>query len=135
MVGGATSVRVSIGHKSGKGGKSRNTSPQFGLSGRPLVILSPSDWCDTRAVFRIAVLPIVAKLRRMSMAFQNFLTPIEAANVIGCTDGRVRQLLRDGKLLGQKINARMWLIPADEAQKMRDLPVETGRPRKNKKSC
>jgi excisionase family DNA binding protein len=71
----------------------------------------------------------------MSMAFQNFLTPIEAANVIGCTDGRVRQLLRDGKLLGQKINARMWLIPADEAQKMRDLPVETGRPRKNKKSC
>lgn len=67
------------------------------------------------------------------MAFQNFLTPTEAATVIGCTDGRVRQLLRDGKLLGQKIGERMWLIPEGEAQKMRDLPIETGRPRKNKK--
>lgn len=67
------------------------------------------------------------------MAFQNFLTPTEAATVIGCTDGRVRQLLRDGKLIGQKIGERMWLIPADEARKMRDLPIETGRPRKNKK--
>ena len=69
------------------------------------------------------------------MAFQNFLTPNEAADVIGCTDGRVRQLLRDGKLLGQKIGERMWLIPEAEVRKMRDLPVETGRPRKNKKSC
>jgi excisionase family DNA binding protein len=70
----------------------------------------------------------------MSMAFQNFLTPTEAAVVIGCTDGRVRQLLRDGTLLGKKVGERMWLIPEDEAQKIRDLPVETGRPRKNKKS-
>jgi excisionase family DNA binding protein len=97
------------------------------------VILSPSDWCDTRAVFRIAVLPILIKLPGMSMAFQNFLTPTEAASVIGCTDGRVRQLLRDGKLSGEKIGVRMWLIPEGEAQKMRDLPAETGRPRKNKK--
>jgi excisionase family DNA binding protein len=68
----------------------------------------------------------------MSMAFQNFLTPGEAATVIGCTDGRVRQLLREGKLIGKKISQRMWLISEEEARKMRDLPAETGRPRKNK---
>ena len=96
------------------------------------MILSPSDWCDTRAVSYVAVLPILAKLRGMSMAFQNFLTPGEAATVIGCTDGRVRQLLREGKLVGEKISQRMWLISEEEARKMRDLPAETGRPRKNK---
>lgn len=69
------------------------------------------------------------------MAFQNFLTSTEAAALIGCTDGRVRQLLRDGELLGKKIGKRMWLIPEDEAKKIRDLPIETGRPRKNKKQA
>lgn len=68
----------------------------------------------------------------MQTLIPNFLTPTQAAIVIGCTDGRVRQLLRTGRLAGKKIGSRLWLISPDEVEKMRDFVPQTGRPRKNK---
>lgn len=45
------------------------------------------------------------------MPVQDFVNVQEAAAMIGCTDGRVRQMLIDGTLKGVKANERAWLIP------------------------
>jgi hypothetical protein len=66
------------------------------------------------------------------MSIENYLTPTEAADFIGCSSARVRQMLCDGLLAGKKISPRLWLIPVEEAKKIRDLPAKTGRPRKSK---
>jgi hypothetical protein len=34
----------------------------------------------------------------------------EAATIIGCTEGRVRQLLRSQEMRGIKVNERAWLV-------------------------
>lgn len=50
-----------------------------------------------------------------------YLTVSEAVEVMGCTDGWVRILLRDGKLPGaRRIGQRVWLIPAAAAKTARD---------------
>lgn len=63
------------------------------------------------------------------MAVKNLLSVEEAANVIGCTEGRVRQLLRSGELKGVKLNERAWAVYAEAAEKMADNPATVGRPR------
>ena len=50
-----------------------------------------------------------------------WLTVTEAVDFMGCTDGWVRALLRDGKLPGAKrIGQRLWLIPVAAATEARD---------------
>jgi excisionase family DNA binding protein len=50
-----------------------------------------------------------------------YLTVSEAVDFMGCTDGWVRALLRDGKLPGsRRIGQRVWLIPASAASEARD---------------
>ena len=50
-----------------------------------------------------------------------WLTVSEAVEYMGCTDGWVRALLRDGKLPGAKrIGQRLWLIPVAAATEARD---------------
>jgi len=61
----------------------------------------------------------------------NFVTTTQAAKIIGCTDSRVRQLVRAGMINGVvKVGPRAVLIPRKEAEKLRDHPSSTGRPRK-----
>ncbi len=67
------------------------------------------------------------------MAIENYLTAAEAAELIGCTGNRVRQLIRAGAIQAKKIGHGMWLVPVNEAEKARDLPYKTGRPRNSKK--
>lgn len=55
----------------------------------------------------------------------------EAAEIIGCTDGRVRQLLRAGELKGVKINARAWVVETKDASRVADIEHKSGRPRSN----
>lgn len=62
----------------------------------------------------------------------DLLNVSEAAKVIGCTESRVRQMLRDGLLNGVKANAKAWLVPESEAKKMAETQQPTGRPRKSK---
>lgn len=69
-----------------------------------------------------------------SMSFNDFFTTTEAAAFIGCSDGRVRQLIRDGEIDAEKAGPRMWLISKDEAEKIKKNPAKTGRPRKPKKT-
>ncbi len=54
-----------------------------------------------------------------------------AATIIGCTDGRVRQLLLAGELRGKKINDRAWLVEIRDAERVRDIEPKGGMPRSN----
>lgn len=50
-----------------------------------------------------------------------YLTVAEAVEVMGCTDGWVRILLREGRLPGaRRIGQRVWLIPSAAALHARD---------------
>lgn len=69
------------------------------------------------------------------MAIENFLTVEEAADVIGCTPGYVRRMCREGAICGKKVSARCWLVPVEEASKMRNQPYKTGRPKISAKSA
>jgi excisionase family DNA binding protein len=60
----------------------------------------------------------------------DFITTTQAAAIIGCTDSRVRQLVRAGMIPGVvKAGPRAVLIPRRQAEKLRDHPSEVGRPR------
>lgn len=61
-----------------------------------------------------------------------FLCVAEAAEQIGVTGARVRQLLLTGKLKGQKLGQRAWAIPRREVEEYAaQEPPPTGRPRKS----
>lgn len=49
-----------------------------------------------------------------------YLTIDETVELMGCTGGWVRKLLRAGKLPGRKIGERCWLIPRPAAVEARD---------------
>jgi len=58
---------------------------------------------------------------------------LTAPTMSNTTTNAARQLLRDGIINGVKRGARMWLLSVEEAEKIRKLPSEVGRPRKFKK--
>jgi excisionase family DNA binding protein len=64
-----------------------------------------------------------------------FVTVEAAAELIGCTDGRVRQLLRNGDLPGEKLSERVWLILRKDAEKYALIPYKTGRPKNSSRSA
>lgn len=65
------------------------------------------------------------------MGIENWISVNEAATVLGCTDGRIRQLLRDHELSGQKVNARAWIISRESVERLAKKPQTVGRPRVN----
>jgi len=66
----------------------------------------------------------------MSIDINDFCNVEEAARIIGCTDGRVRQLLRAGRSLkGRKFNGRAWLVEQQSAENYAALQQKTGRPK------
>jgi len=64
------------------------------------------------------------------MTTQDFLTVSQAADRIGITSGRLRQMLRANEIEGVKMGPRMWLLAVDEVDKL-DKPQQRGRPRGN----
>ncbi len=57
------------------------------------------------------------------------LTVTEAAALIGVTEGRLRQLLQSGAILGEKFGSQ-WAITEAEAQRYAAMePPAVGRPR------
>ena len=66
----------------------------------------------------------------MTVAIQGYVSAQEAAEIIGCTDGRVRQMVRSGEIKGA-VRAGKWayLIPVTEAERIKDAPHKSGRPR------
>jgi len=61
---------------------------------------------------------------------QDFLTVSQAADRIGITSGRLRQMLRANEIEGVKMGPRMWLLAVDEVDKL-NKPQQRGRPRGN----
>ena len=66
------------------------------------------------------------------MPIPQFVNVEVAATVIGVTEGRVRQMLRDGILKGKKANARAWIVDPDDLAKVAKQEQKTGRPRSGK---
>ncbi len=58
-----------------------------------------------------------------SLSVSQFVSTAEAATIIGCTDGRVRQMVRAGDITGVvRMSPRVVLIPRKQAEKIRDNP-------------
>ena len=59
------------------------------------------------------------------------LTTNEAAELLGVTDRRIRQLISDGSLPAQRIGPRVLVINPKDLEKIRSRPGR-GRPKKEK---
>ena len=64
------------------------------------------------------------------MAKFDFVSVQVAAEALGLTEGRVRQLLVSGEMKGHKVNGRAWAIPSKEVRRF-VAPSKVGRPRKS----
>lgn len=53
----------------------------------------------------------------------------EAASIIGVGVCRVGQLLREGRLLGRRLNPRSWMILRSDAERFASLHRPAGNPR------
>jgi hypothetical protein len=63
-----------------------------------------------------------------------YVQPKEAAVIIGCTNGRVYQMLRGGEFEETdliRLGGRPRLISRAAVEKIASEPASTGRPRKN----
>lgn len=52
------------------------------------------------------------------MPVDEFLNVKEAAELIGCTDARVRQMLLADEMKGRKATASIWLIHRSEVERI-----------------
>lgn len=60
---------------------------------------------------------------------QGHMTVKEAAAEIGITEGRVRQLILDGRIRASRLGARLLLIPVTEVRRVKKEPRRPGPPR------
>ena len=70
----------------------------------------------------------------MATNMQSYCSVSEAAVIIGVTTGRVRQMLRAGQLVGDKLSETVWVVPRCEAEKAGRNTQKTGRPRSGTKN-
>lgn len=71
----------------------------------------------------------------MDATFQ-YYSVAEAASELGCTGGRIRQLLLSGELKGHKLSKSKlsaWVVPVVEVERFRRIQFSTGRPRNARK--
>ena len=61
----------------------------------------------------------------------NIKTTKEAAESLGISSSRVRQLIRSGRIKATKLQAGLWLIEEEEIKNFSSLTRRAGRPRKD----
>lgn len=61
-----------------------------------------------------------------TMIANEFYTVSEAAEILGLTGARVRQLIASGQLNAEKFRDMMWMIPAKSLEKFRKSERPTG---------
>ncbi|WP_439623399.1 helix-turn-helix domain-containing protein [Gemmata sp.] len=76
-------------------------------------------------VDRSGILEISSRVR-YDMLMENHMTTAQAAQLIGCNDSRVRQLLKSGKIIGRRVG-RDWLVDRTSAEAWRDSDRKPGR--------
>ena len=81
-------------------------------------------------------LPMTAEhLRATDMKtveLNGFITTKKAAELLGCSERRIRQLLDEGKIRGVKLNVRFWLVEQASLRPFLE-PLTRGRPRSRRK--
>ena len=65
----------------------------------------------------------------MALPAKPFLSVEEAAECLGVTDSRIRQMLRSKELRGEKLNERAWAVYRDSVEKAEKAQVDGGRGR------
>lgn len=60
---------------------------------------------------------------------QTYLSTEEAADLLGLTDGRIRQMLRAEEIVGEKIGRRSWAIPSSEIDRVKRQRTDESRHR------
>lgn len=71
------------------------------------------------------------KQREAMVRLSDYVNPAEAAEIIGCTDGRIYQLLRAGEFKRRiPIGKRSYLLLRKDCERIAKTPAKTGRPRK-----
>jgi excisionase family DNA binding protein len=58
-----------------------------------------------------------------------FISVPDAAALLGCTEGRVRQLIYEGTITGMKLNERAWAVDRKSVESYAKRDISTGRPR------
>lgn len=53
----------------------------------------------------------------------------EAAQLIGVSTSRLRQMIRDEAVRAISISERVWLMEREEIERVKAIPQKTGRPR------
>ncbi len=66
-------------------------------------------------------------MKKMNLKYQ-VATVTEAAALLGVTEGRICQLLREESLSGSK-HGRAWMIPLEEIERFKRQPRIMRRPR------
>jgi hypothetical protein len=70
----------------------------------------------------------------MTINASKFCSVPECARIAGLTAGRVRQLLRSGKLHGVKISENAWIVERKDAEHLATETHAVGRPRSGRKN-
>ncbi len=65
----------------------------------------------------------------MQATLSEFISVPEAAEILGCTEGRVRQLLYEDVIDGRKLNGRAWIISRASVERYGRKEITVGRPR------
>ncbi len=65
----------------------------------------------------------------MALPAKPFLSVEEAANFLGLTGSRIRQMLRDEELKGEKLNERAWAVERSSVEKAAKNQQDGGRGR------
>ena len=55
-----------------------------------------------------------------------FCSVADAAEIIGCSDRRVRQMLAGEELAGKKVSKRNWIVDEDDAYRMANVEHAVG---------
>jgi hypothetical protein len=87
-----------------------------------------------RAVYRFFVLSLELLSEFADNASMSTFMPLtRAAELIGVTTGRIRQLIAAEEIHAEKFGTRDWWVLIADAEKMRKNPSKVGRPRSGKK--
>lgn len=66
----------------------------------------------------------------LALYTMKIITTKKAATILGVSQSRIRQLIRDGKIMANKVDGSIWVIDNDSFQKFIQKPRPAGRPRR-----
>tara|TARA_Y100000361_G_C11137696_1_gene333065 strand:+ start:436 stop:639 length:204 start_codon:yes stop_codon:yes gene_type:complete len=66
----------------------------------------------------------------MKEQINTLITTKRAANILGVSTSRIRQLIRDGRIEAMKMDGSIWLVDSSSFEKFANQPRPAGRPRR-----